>query len=156
MSNSLQPHGLQHARLLCPLLSPRGCSNSCPLSWWCHPDISSSVNPFSSCPQSFPESGSFPMSWLFESRGQSTRASASALVLPMNIQELISFRIDWFDLLAVQRTLKSQLQHHNLKASILQCSAFFYGPTFTSVHDCWKNHNFDYIDLYQQNDVFGF
>ena len=84
------PHGLQH-RLLCPLLSPWVCSNSCPLSRWCHPIISSSVISFSSCPQSFPASSSFLMSKLFASGGQSIGASASASVLPMNIQ-------DWFAL----------------------------------------------------------
>ena len=76
------PHGLQHARLPCPSLSPRVCSNSCPLSWWCHPTVSS----FSSCSQSFPASGSSPMSQLFASGSQSTGASASASVLPVNIQ----------------------------------------------------------------------
>ena len=84
MSESLPPHGLQHAKLLCPSLSPRDCSNSCPLSGWCHPTISSSVIPFSSCLQSFPASRSFPKSWLFASGGQNIEASAS--VLPMNIQ----------------------------------------------------------------------
>ena len=78
------PHGLQHTRLPCPSPSPRACSNSCPLSRWCHPTILSSVIPFSSCLQSFPESRSFLMSWFFTSGGQSTRASAS--ILPMNIQ----------------------------------------------------------------------
>ena len=97
--------------------------NSYPLSWCCHPTISSSVIPFSSCPQSFPASESFPMSQLFASSGQSIGASAS--VLSMNNSRLISFRIDWFDLLAVQGTLKSLLQHHSSKASILQYSAFF-------------------------------
>ena len=91
MSDSLQLHGLQHDRLSCPSLSPRVCSNSCPLSWWCYLSISSSVAPFSSCPQSFPASGSFSVSQLFTSGGQSIRASASASVLPMNIQ-------DWFSL----------------------------------------------------------
>ena len=86
VSNSLRPHGLQHARLPCPSPSPKVCSNSCPLSWWCHPTISSSVIPFS-CLQSFPASGSFPMSWLFTSGGQSFGASASASVLPVNIQD---------------------------------------------------------------------
>ena len=119
MSDSLRPHGLQHARPPCPTLSPVVCSNSCPLSWWCHPTISSSVVPFSSCPQSFPASGSFPVSRLFAWGGQRIGASASASVLPMNIQGLISFRTDWFDLHAVQGTLKSLLQHHNSKASIL-------------------------------------
>ena len=87
MSNSLQPHGLQHARLPCPSPSPRACSNSCPLSRWCHPTISSSVVPFSSCLQSFPASGSFLMSQFFAPGGQSIGASASASVLPMNIQD---------------------------------------------------------------------
>ena len=124
VSNSLRPCGLQHARLSCPSLSPKVCSNSCPLSWWCHPTISSSVTLSFSCLQSFPASGSFPMSQLFASGGQSIGASTSFLLI--NIQEiLISFRIDWFDLLAVQGTLKSLLQHHNSKASVLQCSALF-------------------------------
>ena len=86
MSNSLQPHGQQHTRLPCPSLSPRVCSNSCPLSQWCHSTISSSITLFSSCPQSFPASRSFPMCQFFASGGQSTEASASASVLPMNIQ----------------------------------------------------------------------
>ena len=86
VSDSLRPHGLQHARLPCPSLSPRVCSNSRPLSQWCHPTISSSAAPFSSCLQSFPASGFFPMSQLFTSGGQSIGASASASFLPMNIQ----------------------------------------------------------------------
>ena len=90
MSESLQPHGLQHARLPCLSQSPRACSNSCPLSRWCHPTISSSVVPFS-CLQSFPASGSFLMCWLFESGDQSFEASTAASVLPINIQ-------DWFPL----------------------------------------------------------
>ena len=86
MSNSLQPHELQHTRLPCPSLFPRVCSNSGPVSWRCHPTISSSVIPFSSCPQSFRASGSFPRNRLFSSGGQSIGASASVSVLPMNIQ----------------------------------------------------------------------
>ena len=125
-SDSLRPYELQHNRLPCPSWSPRVCSNSRPLSQWCHPAISSSVIPFSSCPQSFPASGFFPMNWLFASGGQSTGASASASVLPVNIQGIeYSFSNDWFDLLAVQGTLKNLLKHHSLKALILQCSAFF-------------------------------
>ena len=126
MSDCSQPHGLQHARLPCPSLSPRVCSNSCPLSQWCHPTISSSVVPFSSCPQSFPASGSFPMSQLFPSGGQSIGASASTSVLPMNIQGW--FPLGWsglISLLSKGRTLKSLLQHHSSKASILWSSAFF-------------------------------
>ena len=88
VSDSLRPHGLQHARLPCPSPSPGICSNSCPLTRLCHPTISSSVGPFSSCPQSFPESGAFPVTWLFASGGQSIGASAVALVLPMKIQDL--------------------------------------------------------------------
>ena len=124
MSDSLRPRGLQHARLLCPSPTPRACSNSCPSSWWCHPTISSSVIPFSS---------SFNLS--------SIRVFSSESVLcirwpkcwnfhfsisPSNeYSGLISFRIDWLDLLAVQGTLKSLLQHHSSKASILWRSAFF-------------------------------
>ena len=91
MSDSFQPHGLQHARLPCPSPTPRACSDSCPSSQWYHPTISFSVIPFSSCLQSFPTSVSFPMSQLFESGGQSIGVSASASVLPMNIE-------DWFPL----------------------------------------------------------
>ena len=109
MSDSLQPQGLQHARLPCPSPTPRACSNSCPLSWWYHPTISSSVILFSSCLPSFPASGSFPNSQFFESGGQSIGASASASVLPMNIQDWfplgLTGLIVWIDLLsAVQGT----------------------------------------------------
>ena len=100
-------------------------SNSCPLSRWCHPTISSSVIPFSSCLHSFPASGSFPRSQFFTSGGQIIGVSASASVLPMNIQDWFPVRTDWLDLLAVQGTLKSLLQHHTSKASILRPSAFF-------------------------------
>ena len=106
MSKSLWPHGLYNTRLPCPSLSPRVYSNSCPLNWWCHPTISSSVTLFSSCFQSFPVSSSFSMSQLFTSG-------------------LISFKMDLFDILAGQGTLKSLLQHYSSEASILQCSAFF-------------------------------
>ena len=124
MSNYLWPHGLQHARLPCPSPTPRACSNSCPLSWWCLPTISSSVIPFSSCLQSFPASGSSLMIQFFVSGGQSIGASVS--ISPYNeYSGPISFRMDWLDLLAIQGTLKSFLQHHSSKASILQCSAFF-------------------------------
>ena len=125
MSDSLWPHGLQPTRLPCPSPSCEACSNSCPLSWWCHPSISSSVVPFSSSLQSFPASGSFPISHFFASRGQSIGASAPASVLPMNIHDLISFGL-WFDLLAVQGAFKSFLQHHSSKASVLQCSVFLW------------------------------
>ena len=114
---------LQHVRLPWPSLSPGVCSNSCPLSWWCHPTISFSVMHFSSCPQSFPASESFPMSQLFR---RPKYWSFSINIRPSNeYSGLISFTIDWFDLLAVQGTLRSLLQHHSLKASILQRSDFF-------------------------------
>ena len=87
VSDSLPPHGIQHARLPCPLSNPRACSNSHPSSWWCHPTISFSVTPFSSCLQSFPASGSFQMSQLFSLGGQSTGVLASTSVLPMNTQD---------------------------------------------------------------------
>ena len=125
VSDSLQLHELQHARLPCPSPSPEACSNSRPLSRWCHPTISSSVTPFSSCPQSFPASGSFPVSRLFTSGGQGYWSFSFSISLSIQCSGLISFRTDWFDLLAVQRTLKSLLQHHSSKASILQRSAFF-------------------------------
>ena len=125
MSDSLQPHGLQHARPPCPSPTPGVYSNSCSLSWWCHPTISSSVVSFSSCLQSFPASGSFQMSQFFASGGQSTGVSASASVPSNEYSGLISFRMDWLDLLAVQGALKSLLQHHSSKASILWHSAFF-------------------------------
>ena len=125
MSDSLQPHGLQHTRLPCPSPAPGACSNSCPSSWWCHPTISSSVVSFSSCLQLFPASGFFPISHFFVWGDLSIGASALASSLPVNIQGLISFRMDWLDLLAIQGTLKSLLQHHSSKASILRPSAFF-------------------------------
>ena len=123
MSGSLKPHGLQHARLPCPSLTSRVWSNSCPLSSWYYPTIQFSVTPFSSCHQSFPSIRIFfnelalhicwPKCWNFS-------------IGPFNeYSGLISFRIDCIDLLAVQGTLKSLLQHHNLKASILQCLVFF-------------------------------
>ena len=115
MCNSLQLCGLQHARPPCPSPTPGIYSSSCPLSRWCHPTISSSVNPVSSCPQSLPASGSSPMSQLF---------TFSFSISPSNeYSGLISLRIDWLHLLAVQRTLKNLLHHYNLKASILLCSA---------------------------------
>ena len=115
----LQPHGLLHARLFCPSPSPRVYSNSCSPSWWCHPTMSSSVVPFSSCPQSFSASESFPVSQLFVSGGQGIGASAS--VLPMNIQGWFPFRINWFDLLAVRGTLKYSLtpQFESISSSTL-------------------------------------
>ena len=122
MSNSLWPHGLQHARLPCPSPTPRAYSNSCLSSRWCYPTISSSVIPFSYHLQSLPASGSFPISQFFVSGGQSFSFSIS----PSNeYSGLVSFRMNCLDLFVVQGTLKSLLQHHSSKASILRHSAFF-------------------------------
>ena len=124
VSNSLRTHGPQQARIPCPLLTPRACTKSCPLSQWCHPTISFSAIPFSSCLQSFLALGSFQMSQFFASGGQSIRFSFN--ISPSNeYSGLISVRMHWFDLLAVQGTLKSLLQHHRSKASVRQHSAFF-------------------------------
>ena len=141
VSDSLWPHGLQHARLPCPSPTPGVYSNSCPLSRWCHPPISSSVIPFSSCLQSFPAAGSFPMSQFFESGNQSIGVSASALVLPMNIQDW--FPLGWTGWISLKsKVLSSLLQHHSSKASILRHSACFI-LQLTSVHDYRKNHSLD-------------
>ena len=123
MSNSLQPHELQHARLPCPSPTPGACSNSCPLSRWCHPAVSSSVVPLSSCLQSFPASGSFSESVL-RIRWPNYWSFSFSISTSNEYSGLISFRTDWFDLLVVQGTLKS-LQHHSSKDSILWCSALF-------------------------------
>ena len=124
MSDSLRPHGLQHARPLCPSPTPGVHPNSCTLSLWCHPAISSSVVPFSSYPQSLPASESIPTSQFFPWGGQSIEVSALASVLPKNTQDR-SPLVDWLYLLAVQGTLKSLLQYHSSKASIHWHSAFF-------------------------------
>ena len=152
-----------------PLPSPGVCPSSCPLNQWCHPTISSSVALFF-CPQSFPASGSFPMSQLFTSGGQSIGASPSVSVLPMNSQDwfpLLFFSIyffkkykfiyfnwrlitfDWLDLLAVQGTL-----HECSPAP--QFESILYGLALTSIHDFWKNHSLDYTDLCWQSNVSAF
>ena len=142
VSNSLRPHELQHARPPCPSPTPRVHLNPRPSSRWSHPTISSSVVPFSSCPQSFPILGSFQMSQLVALGGQNIGVSASNISPSNEYPGLISFRMDWLDLLAVQGTLKSLFQHHSSKASILHCSALF-KTTLTSIHDYWKNHSLD-------------
>ena len=142
MSNSLRPHELMHARPPCPSPTPRVYSNSCPLSQWCHPAISSSVVPFSSCPQFLQASGSFPMSQLHMRWPESWSFSFS--VSPSNEHPgLISFRLDWLDLLAVQGTLKSLLQHHSSKPSIFWHSAFFTVQLSHPYMTTGKNHSLD-------------
>ena len=113
VSDPLRPHGPQHARLPCPSPSPWACSNSCPLSHWCHPTISPSVTPFSSCPPPFPASGSFPVSWLFATGDQSTRASAS--VLPVNIQHYCVINVK------VAKRLDLKCSHHKKEMIIMWC-----------------------------------
>ena len=125
VSDSLRPHEPQHTRPPCPSPTPGVHSNSCPLSRWCHPTISSSIVPFSSCPQSFPALGSFQMSQFFASGGQSIGVSASKSVLPVNIQDW--FPLGWTGWISLQSKGLSRVfsQHHGSKASILQHSAFF-------------------------------
>ena len=152
MSDSLQLHRLQHARLSCPSLSPVVWANSCPLNQWCHTVVASSVCLFSSCPKFFPAPGSFPVSQFFASGVQSI-GSASASILPTNTQGQFHLGVTQFDLLAVQGTLKSLLQRNNLNASVLQCSAFF---MIEFLHPCMtigKNHSFSYVNICWQNDV---
>ena len=140
MSNSLWPHGLQHTRLSCPSPTPKVCSNSYPLSQWCHPAVSSSIIPFSSCLQSFPASESFPMSQLFTLGSQSIGAPASASVLPMNIQGW--FPLGWTDLISLQSKMLSSPapQFESINSLVL---SFLYSPTLTAIHDHWKNHSLD-------------
>ena len=136
VSNSLQPHWLQHTRLPCPSPTPGVYSNSCPLSWWGHPTISSSVISFSSRLQPFPASGSFQMNQFFTSGGQSTGFSFS--ISPSNeYSGLTSFRMDWLDLLAVQGTLESSPtpQLKSINTLVLSC---LYSTTLTSIHDYWN------------------
>ena len=141
--DSLRPHGL----------SPRACSNSCPLSWWCLSTILSSVTPFSSCLQSFPASGSFLMSWLFASGGQSIGASAAASVLPMNIQDW--FPLGWTGLIS----LKSKWPSRAFSNTTLQKDQLFgtkpslWSNSHTHRCDYWKNHSFDSTDLCWQSNV---
>ena len=156
-------HGLQHARLPCASPSPGVCSNSYPSSWWCHPTISSSVIPFSSCLQSFPTSRSFPMSQFFASCDQSIgpSASASASVFPMNID-------GWFPLgltglislqskeSSLERRLSRVFSNTTVQSISSLVLSLHYGPTLTSTLNYWKNHHFDKMDLCWQSNVSAF
>ena len=144
MSNSLWPHVLQHTRLPCPSPTPGIYSNSCPLSQWCHPTTSSSVIPFSSCIQSFPASGSFPMSQFFALGGKSIGASALASVLPMNIQDWFPLRLDWLvGSPCSPRDSQESSPVPQFKSINSSVHSFLYSPTFTSIRDYWKNHSLD-------------
>ena len=155
VSDTLQPHGLQHLRLPCPSPTPRACSKLMSIKLvmpsnhliLCHPFLLL-LSIFPSIRVFFNESVlhiRWPKYWSF-----------SFSISPSNeYSGLVSFRIDWFDLFAVQGTLKSLLQHHNSKASILCCSVFFM-VQLTSIHDYWKNHSFDKIDIFRQSNVSAF
>ena len=154
-SDSLWPHGLQHARLLCPSPSPRVCTNSCLLSRWCHPTISSSVTPLSSCPQSFPAPGSFPVSWLFES-------GAKVLELQLQHQSFqwifsTDFLYNWLLWSPwCPRDSQESSPAPQFKSINSLALSFLYDPILTSIHDYWKNHSFDYKDFCRQSNVSAF
>ena len=141
VSDSLRPHGLQHARLPCPSPSPGVCSNACQSSWWCHTTISSSVVPFSSCLQSFRASESFPVSQFFPSGDQSVGVSASASVLQMNTQDWSP--LGWTGWISLESKglsgvfSNTRIQKHRFFGTQL------YSPTLTSIRDYWENHSFD-------------
>ena len=152
MSNCLWPHGLQHTRLPCPSPTPRAYSNSCPSRPWCHPTTWSSAVLFSSCPQSFPASGSFPLSQFFTSGGQRIGALASASVLPMNIWNWFSLGwTGWISLLS--KILSRIFSNTTVQKHQFFGVSFLYSQTLTSIHDYWKNHSFDWMDLCQQSNV---
>ena len=139
--DSLRPHELQHASTSClsPTLGVH--SNPCPLSWWCHPTISSSVIHFSSCPQSFPASGSLQMSQLFTSGGQSIEVSASTSVLPMNTQDWSTLGwTGWISLQSKGLESSPKPQFRSIYSLVL---SFLYSPTLTPIHDHWKKHSLD-------------
>ena len=148
MSDSLWPSELQHARSPCPSPTPRGHSNSCTLSQWCHPTISSSVVPFFSSPWSFPASGSFFSELTLYIRWPKFRASALALVLPVNTQ-------GWFPLgLLIWSPCCSRDSHKSSAPQFVSINSLelsrLIGPNLTSIHDFWKNHSFDYTNLCQK------
>ena len=146
MPDSLWPHGLQHARLPCPSPTPRVYPNSGPLNWWCHPTISSFVITFVSCLQSFPASGSFPMSQCFASGGQSIGVSASTSVLLMNIQDW--FTLGWTDWISLQfKGLSRVFSNTTVQKHQFLSLSFLYSPTHTSIHDYWEKN----IALIRQN-----
>ena len=142
VSHCLQPHGLQHARPHCPSPTARVYPNPCPLSQWCHPTISSSVVNFSSCPQSFPASGSFQMNQLFVSGGQSIGVSASTGVLPMNTQDWSP--LGWTAWISLQsRDSQESSPTPQFKSISSSALSFLHSPTLTTIHDHWKNYCFD-------------
>ena len=141
MSDSLRPHGLQHARLPCPSPTPGACSNSCPLSQWCHPTISSSVIPFLLLPPIFPSIRVFSNESVLRIRWPKYWCFSFSISPSKEYSVLISFRIDWLGLLPRDSQESSpKPQFKSINSSVL---GFLYGPTLTSIHDYWKNHSFD-------------
>ena len=151
MSDSLWPHGLQLARPPCPSPSPKVSPSSCPLHQWCHPAISSSAALFAFCPQSFPASGTFPMSQLFASDDQNTTASASTSALPMCIQGWFPLRLTGLISLLSKGFSAPQFKSINSLLLCLLCV-----PALTTVCDYWKDCRVDSMDLYRQTDVLPF
>ena len=155
VSNSLQPHELQHARPPCPSPSPGVHSDSHPSRQWCHPAISSSVVPFSSCPQSLPASESFPVSQLFTSGGQSIGISALPSFLPMNTQDWSPF--GWTGWISLQsKGLSRVFSNTTLQSINSSALSLLHRPTLTSIHDYWKNQSLDQMDLCWQCNVSAF
>ena len=140
MSDSLRHHGLQHTRPPCPSPTLRVYSNSCPLSRWSHPNHSILCHPLLHLPSIFPSIRVFSNESVLHIRWPKYWSFSFSISPSSEHPGLISFRMDWLDILAVQGTLKSLLQHHSSKASILWLSAFFHSPTLTSIHDYWKKH----------------
>ena len=157
MSDSLWPHGLQHARFPCPSLSLVVCLDSCPLTWWCYLTVSSSATLFSFCPQSFPASGSFLMSHLYIMWLTHWSFSCS-ISLSKEYSGLISW-ISPYGLVGSPCSPRDSQessptpQFKSINSLVL---SLFHDPTLTSVHDYWKNHSFDYMDLFQQSDISAF
>ena len=149
VSDSLWPHGLQHAKSPCPSPSPGACSNSCPLSQWCHPTISCPLSSLS--PVFHPSQHQVPKSQFFSSSGQSIGVSASPSVLPVNIQDW--FPLDWLP--CSPRDSQESSPAHFKNVSSLTFS-LLHGPTLTSIYDYWKNPSFDYTDFFRQSDVSAF
>ena len=155
MFDSLRPHELQHTRLPCLSLSPGVCSDSCPLCPWCYLTISSSVIFFSFCLQTFPTTGSFPMSQLFASGGQNIGDSASASVLLMSVQGWFLLRLT--DLISYCPKDSQESSSAPQFKSISSFALFLlYGPALTFMHDDWKVRSLDNVDLCQQSDFFAF
>ena len=149
MTDSLWPCGLQHASPPCPSPSPRVCPSSGPLHWWYLSAISSSEALFSFCPQSFPTSGTFPISWLFTKGDQNTGASASASVLPMSIQSWLPLRLTVWSLCCPRESQESSAAPQFKSINPLAL-CLLYGPSLTTISDHWEDHSLDYTELYWQ------